>query len=47
MTFQKFKFNSDFNGGRHYTATTNIHGDTTLNKKTNKNKIIKRHLFSL
>ena len=36
MSFQKFKTNSYCVGGKHYSGTTNVHGDTTLNEKTQK-----------
>ena len=36
MTFQKFKTNSYCVGGRHQSATKNIVGDITINKKTGK-----------
>ena len=36
MSFQKFKNNSYCVGGRHQSATKNIVGDITINKKTNK-----------
>ena len=34
MSFNKFKSNSYCVGGKHYSATTNIRRDTTVNKKT-------------
>ena len=34
MTFQKLKTNSYCVGGKHYSGTKNISGETTLNKKT-------------
>ena len=34
MSFSKFKNISYFVGGKHYSATTNIRGDITQNKKT-------------
>ena len=34
MSFTKFKTNSYCVGGKHYSATTNIRGDITQNKKT-------------
>ena len=34
MSFGKFKNNSYCVGGKHYSATTNIRGDITQNKKT-------------
>ena len=34
MSFSKFKLNSYCVGGKHYSATTNIRGDITQNKKT-------------
>ena len=34
MNFIKFKNNSYCVGGKQYSATTNIHGDITVNKKT-------------
>ena len=34
MSFSKFKNNSYCVGGKHYSATTNIRGDITQNKKT-------------
>ena len=34
MSFNKFKNNSYCVGGKHYSATTNIRGDNTQNKKT-------------
>ena len=34
MSFNKFKNNSYCVGGKHYSATTNIRGDITQNKKT-------------
>ena len=34
MSFKKFKNNSYCVGGKHYSATTNIRGDITQNKKT-------------
>ena len=34
MSFNKFKNNSYCVGGNHYSATTNIRGDITQNKKT-------------
>ena len=34
MSFSKFKSNSYCVGGKHYSATTNIRGDITQNKKT-------------
>ena len=34
MSFNKFEKNSYFVGGKHYSATTNIRGDNTQNKKT-------------
>ena len=34
MIFNKFKNNSYCVGGKHYSATTNIRGDITQNKKT-------------
>ena len=36
MTFNKFKSNSFCVGGRHYSSTTDITGDITINKKTGK-----------
>ena len=36
MSFQKFETNSLCVGGRHHSATTNVVGDITLNKKTGK-----------
>ena len=36
MSFQKFKTNSYCVGGRHQSATKNIVGDITINKKTGK-----------
>ena len=36
MSFQKFKSNSYGVGGRHRSATKNIVGDITINKKTGK-----------
>ena len=36
MSFQKFKSDSYCVGGRHRTATKNIVGDITINKKTGK-----------
>ena len=36
MSFQKFKSDSYCVGGRHRTATKNILGDITINKKTGK-----------
>ena len=36
MSFQKFKTNSYCVGGRHRSATKNIVGDITINKKTGK-----------
>ena len=36
MSFQKFKTNSYCVGGRHKSATKNIVGDITINKKTGK-----------
>ena len=33
MSFNKFKNNSYCVGGKHYSATTNIRGDITVNKK--------------
>ena len=33
MSFNKLKNNSYFVGGKHYSATTNIRGDITVNKK--------------
>ena len=36
MSFQKFKTNSHCVGGRHQSATKNIVGDITINKKTGK-----------
>ena len=33
MSFSKFKNNSYCVGGKHYSATTNIRGDITQNKK--------------
>ena len=33
MSYSKFKNNSYCVGEKHYSATTNIHGDTTVNKK--------------
>ena len=36
MSSQKFKSNSYCVGGRHYSSTTNITGDITINKKTGK-----------
>ena len=36
MSFQKFKTNSYCVGGRHQSATKNIVGDITINKKTSK-----------
>ena len=38
MSFNKFKTKSYCVGGRHYSSTSNIHGDTTINKK---NTIVK------
>ena len=32
MSFKKFKNNSYCVGGKHYSATTNIRGDHTVNK---------------
>ena len=37
MSSQKFKSNSYCVGGRHYSSTTNITGDISINKKTGKN----------
>ena len=34
MSYNKYKNTSYFVGGKHYSATTNIHGDITVNKKT-------------
>ena len=34
MSFNKFKNNSYCVGGKHYSPTTNIRGDITVNKKT-------------
>ena len=34
MSFNKFKSNSYCVGGKHYSATNNIRGDVTQNKKT-------------
>ena len=34
MSFNKFKNNSYCVGGKHYSATTNIRGDITVNEKT-------------
>ena len=34
MSYNKFKSNSYCVGGKHYSATTNIRGDITVNKKT-------------
>ena len=34
MSFIKFKYNSCCVGGKHYSATTNLRGDITVNKKT-------------
>ena len=34
MSFNKFKNISYCVGGKHYSATTNIRGDITVNKKT-------------
>ena len=34
MSFKKFKNNSYCVGGKHYSATTNIRGDITQNKRT-------------
>ena len=34
MSFSKFKNNSYCAGGKHYSATINIRGDITQNKKT-------------
>ena len=34
MSYNKFKNNSYCVGGKHYSATTNIRGDITVNKKT-------------
>ena len=34
MSFSKFKNNSYCVGGKHFSATTNIRGDITQNKKT-------------
>ena len=34
MSFNKYKNNSYCVGGKHYSATTNIRGDITQNKKT-------------
>ena len=34
MSFDKFKNNSYCVGGKHYSATTNIPGDITVNKKS-------------
>ena len=34
MSFNKFKNNSYCVGGKHYSATTNVRGDITQNKKT-------------
>ena len=36
MSFQKFKNDSYCVGGRHRSATKNIVGDVTINKKTDK-----------
>ena len=36
MSFQNFKTNSYYVGGRHQSATKNIVGDITINKKTGK-----------
>ena len=36
MSSQKFKSNSYCVGGRHYSSTTDITGDITINKKTGK-----------
>ena len=36
MSFQKFKIDSYCVGGRHRSATKNIVGDITINKKTGK-----------
>ena len=40
MSSQKFKSNSYCVGGRHYSSTTNITGDITINKKTGKQVIL-------
>ena len=34
MSFNKFKSKSYYVGGKHYSATTNIRGDISQNKKT-------------
>ena len=36
MSFQKFKTNSYCVGQKHYSATKNITGEITINKKTGK-----------
>ena len=36
MSFQKFKSNSYCVGGKHYSQTINIYGDTKYNQKTGK-----------
>ena len=41
MSFQKFNTNSYCVGGRHYSSTTNIGGDITINKK----KLVKRLIY--
>ena len=41
MSFSKFKNNSYCVGGKHYSATTNIRGDITQNKKNRSKKPVK------
>ena len=40
MSFNKFKNNSYCVGGKHYSATTNIRGDITQNKKKQEHLLI-------
>ena len=48
MSFNKFKNNSYCVGGKHYSATINIRGDITQNKKNwDACKTIMRYLFNL
>ena len=41
MSFNKLKSNSYCVGGRHYSSTSNIYGDTTINKKNTTIKLLR------
>ena len=48
MSFSKFKNNSYCVGRKHYSATTNIRGDSTQNKKTGAAvKLLRGTLFNV